>query len=373
MEKESTNFSNFYFSKIDFEDRYIEFISYFFNKFINEFGSKYEDIDLGLPEFMKKEEFDLNNQLISNIETFELVNKNDNYRQIFKIFLMFFRKIKRSEKEFLLPSVINYQNKLVSQIADLLKEGNEDSFPSFSQFIDVFGNEKDYIINNEENINLLQIENDINIRDFDAMKIISFWQNVLDNTNDKKYYIKNDDKKLKDVNLFIRNFQPFHNGHLEVCKKIKEYNQKNIIIIQVNFDELTINKPISIKNSKLMLKEITENFDFVEDFYVVSSYKLYDIINLIKDKYFPVTILSNTKYQNFLIKQKEFNDIFNRYECFNFEFLNIIELMSDKNVKYNSYELRKDIESDNFLKFQKGVPKCLFNLFLSFKEDFKNL
>ena len=143
MEKESTNFSNFYFSKIDFEDRYIEFISYFFNKFINEFGSKYEDIDLGLPEFMKKEEFDLNNQLISNIETFELVNKNDNYRQIFKIFLMFFRKIKRSEKEFLLPSVINYQNKLVSQIADLLKEGNEDSFPSFSQFIDVFGNEKD--------------------------------------------------------------------------------------------------------------------------------------------------------------------------------------------------------------------------------------
>lgn len=200
------------------EERYVSLINRLFVEFIKEYGDKYSDLDIQVPEFLQKPEFDVNLDLINDPTVTEVISKNPNYKEIYRIFINIFRKKKVKVNSNLFTDAM--KTNLLAQIDKLgqVSMGDqlfENYFPSFSEFV---GDDK-------------------NPGYFETYDMA-----------------QNEERKVQKVNLLISEFQPIHKGHLKNAKILTEKNGLPTLFVCVHpgksgkifpFKKETINNALS--------------------------------------------------------------------------------------------------------------------------------
>lgn len=366
---DSLNFKKLVPKGKELEARYLNFICSVFNEFISKMGDKYKDLNFNEPAFMQKKNFDINLDFIKNDKTVELINDNDSYKKLFKIFLASFRKKKKKPNGIFTLEVIKQFNETVDKIHDHLSQGiqvlTESEIPTFGEYKSQRGT---------------YIESD---NDSDVDSFVAFGANVMEDETeetsdveapteskpkdeDKKREV-NTDKGSKKVNIIVGRFQPFHNGHLSMAKDLYDANKHPVVIVIVHpGHNKSGQSPFTIPTIKTMMSNISKDSDgMIKDHCIISRGFIYDVINKLRDlNYEPILWGAGEDRIHDYKKQLELN------------FKRDNELKLGENfqlVKTDRYgsgtEVRKAIENDKFGEFKSLVPKTVQGVYTLLKND----
>ena len=262
------------------DERYISFISDVFSKFLDEYGYKYKGADFQEPEYLKKEEFRLNKNLIRDKRVLGYLEEDAAFESLFKLILNSFRKIKKRAGGIITPGIIEQFNLLVSSIEKRVEEKekskpsiSESELPSFLEFkknnsthkkieyVTEEGNkEDDHFYSFNEFISTLETIDTATKPETEPAKVTK-----------KESSVKEEKSELKDVNLLVGRFQPFHNGHLKMAKVLKEKNDLPSIIAVVHpGHNKSGNSPFNEELvSKYMTNIVNDNPELIQGFFLV--------------------------------------------------------------------------------------------------------
>jgi hypothetical protein len=170
------------------EELYMSLLNNLFVEFIKEYGSKFDDLDIQVPGFLTRPEFDVNSDLIQDQRVIDSITKNPNYKEIYRIFINIFRKRKLKISSPLFTD--SMKANLEAQIQRLQSVAQdsmvyENYFPSFNEFI---GGEQE-----------------------------PGYFETYDSEN-------NEESRTKKVNLLLSEFQPIHKGHIKMARLLTENN-----------------------------------------------------------------------------------------------------------------------------------------------------
>lgn len=239
----------------DYDMRYMKLMNDIFKSFIDKYSFKYEGLSLDVPEYLKRPEFEIEYDLIGDDKILNLVKSNDTFKEIYRILINFFRKVrKKSSSSFFDDKLLNQLNIQIKKIkrivmGDAVYEG---LFPSFGEFIGDSSLDSSYIIEQD-----------------DVVK-----------TGISKV-------KSKEVNVLIGRFQPVHNGHIKAAEALKNKNGLPCVFISV----IKSNRkyPFSERSIRILLEKVQQsNPDLIEDIIIVNRNSIKDILKAIKPKYDPI-------------------------------------------------------------------------------------
>ena len=372
---------------IEPEERYINFVFSVFKSFIYEEGERYLGVDFDKPEYLKSEEFALNKDLIQDTEVISNLDKDDSYIDILQMILNSFRKFKRKPHGFFTDGLVKQFNQLVEEIASYInakrKERIEESLglPSFVWFKKAASR---FSVEYEEDIEPIEetlvsdnsdmILESVNINEEseeDTSEFFSFkdFKKVV-STNKEKKKIKILNESNDKVNVIIGKFQPFNNGHLKMCSRVKKENNLPIFLCVVHpGGDPNNNFPFS---DELVRKAIgslvSENEKMFAGYEIVPSNLLEDAINIVSKKANPASVCIGEKdFENMLL-QREW--IRNKYD------LNGGDIEIFKTPAWSDNNLIRDyIRNGDFQEFKSKVPKSIAVLFNEFNreiQDFEN-
>ena len=357
----------------DTEDqRYISFISDVFAKFLDENGYKYKGADFQEPDYLKKEEFRLNKPLIKDRRVLSYLEADDSYESLFKLILNSFRKIKKRAGGIITAGIIDQFNLLVADIERVVSAKKtakiqESSMPSFMDFkrnnlsskkVEYTTSENDDVANEEEEYDHFYSYNEfiskletIDTKDKPNVEI----------TEDEKpaETDKEKEKKLEDVNLIIGRFQPFHNGHLKMVKKMMEKNNLPSIIAVVHpghnksgkspFDEDLV--------SKYMENVVKESAGKIQGFFMVKRGLLGVIYGKSKELgYLPKAIAAGDDRIDDYKKQSDY------LKKAGGDFPDDLEIVQTSRSSSGT-EVREKLAEEDFLGFKKLVPTGVSSLY----------
>ena len=372
---------------IEPEERYINFVFSVFKSFIYEEGERYLGVDFDKPEYLKSEEFALNKDLIQDTEVISNLDKDDSYIDILQMILNSFRKFKRKPHGFFTDGLVKQFNQLVEEIASYInakrKERIEESLglPSFVWFKKAASR---FSVEYEEDIEPIEetlvsdnsdmILESVNINEEseeDTSEFFSFkdFKKVV-STNKEKKKIKILNESNDKVNVIIGKFQPFNNGHLKMCSRVKKENGLPIFLCVVHpGGDPNNNFPFS---DELVRKAIgslvSENEKMFAGYEIVPSNLLEDAINIVSKKANPASVCIGEKdFENMLL-QREW--IRNKYD------LNGGDIEIFKTPAWSDNNTVRDyIRNGDFQEFKSKVPKSIAVLFNEFNreiQDFEN-
>lgn len=237
----------------DFDKRYVNMMNCIFKDFIKKMAPKYEGLTLDSPEYLKRDEFAVDLDLIGDKEVKKLVVGNDTYKEIYRILINFFNKTrKRVSSGFFTPELIGQLNLQVNKLKNIIMgdEIYESLFPSFNEFV---GNDSDdsYLIG----------------------------EDVFEKKRDTL-------KKAKLVNVIIDEFQPITNAHIKSAERLKEINNHKVVLICVKKGKPTKKAPISANTVKTLLNKVkNEQSDLIEDVKIVNASQIEDIVKALRPEY----------------------------------------------------------------------------------------
>ena len=242
-----------------YEQKYISLVNHIYLEFISEFGEKYIDLDIQIPEFLKREDFNVNFDLIHDKMVTQIIESNPNYKEIYRVFLNMFRKktVRVSSTFFTKPMRAN----LVSQIEKisnvLLGDAvYENYFPTFSGFV---GEERD----------------------------LGYFETFAE--------VPDNERKSKRVNLIISDFQPFHPGHLKSAQKLFDMNGYPCLMVCIHDGSVNKAKPFKQETVKGCLDKVTsQHQSFITGHRMVQDGEVENLLRAIKPDFEPV-IISGTK------------------------------------------------------------------------------
>jgi hypothetical protein len=207
------------------DERYISFMSEVFVRFLDRYSKKYSGTDFEEPDYLKRDEFRLNLDMIKDSRVLKLVKKDDSFEALFKLMLNSFRKIKTRAGGIITPGMKDQLNSLINQIKEHIKKPkkkvNESQFFSFNEF------RKEFIAP----VNYLKEEDDLSDSDEDHFhsydEFISALETI-DTSSPKEVGISevredNEDVSRK-INVIMGRFQPFHSGHLKMARYMMDKN-----------------------------------------------------------------------------------------------------------------------------------------------------
>jgi len=375
---------------IEPEERYINFVFSVFKNFIYEEGERYLGVDFDKPEYLKSDEFALNKDLIQDTEVISYLDKDDSYIDILQMILNSFRKFKRKPHGFFTEGLIKQFNQLVEEIASYInakrKERIEESLglPSFVWFKkvgtrfnvdyeeDVEEVEEKLLSDLLDNTDMLLESEDVKPEnEEDTSEFFSFkdFKKVV-STNKEKKKIKILNESNDKVNVIIGKFQPFNNGHLKMCSRVKKENDLPIFLCVVHpggdpsskfpFSDELVRKAIG--------SLVSENDKMFAGYEIVPSNLLEDAINVVSKKANPASVCIGEKdFENMLL-QREW--VRNKYD------LNGGDIEIFKTPAWSDNNLIRDyIRNGDFQEFKSKVPKSiavLFNEFNREMQDFEN-
>jgi Cytidylyltransferase-like len=314
-----------------YEQKYIDLINKIFIDFLKEYSSKYDGLELEVPEYLKRPEFELDVNLVGDPEVVNLIRKNETNLEIYKILLNFFRKVrKRSNAGFFTPEMISQLNLIVQKIKNIIMGDAvyEGLFPSFSQFI---GAPNDFIALSEEE---------------HAEKI-----------GEKIEPVR--------VNILIGSFQPVTMGHIKAAKALKEKNGEKTVFIAIKGEQSTKKSPFSLLTTRTMLSKVQQEYsNVIEGFRIVPSGQIAEIIKEIRPEYEPILWgttdrrLKDYALQLDYIKKR---DIPLRIS----KDFKLVELPSF----IKSEELLDLIKKSNFEEFKKLTPSSIASEFFNLQKE----
>jgi cytidyltransferase-like protein len=346
------------------ETRYINFICQMFNEFIAKYGDKYKDLKFNEPAYMKKKNFDLNLDFITNDRTIELVNENESFKKLFKIFLASFRKKKKKPNGIFTIELIKQFNGTVDKVQNHLSIGlneSEEVMPTFGEFRMLKGG---YLENEAETE---EVDNEVD--DF-----IEFGQTLKEPAKEdseeepvKQKREVNTDKGSKKVNIIVGRFQPFHNGHLAMAKDLYDINKHPVVIVVVHpGHNKSGQSPFTISTVKTMMSNLKKDSDdIIKDYCIIGKGFIYDVFNKLRElNYEPILWGAGEDRIDDYKKQLELN----------FKRDNELKIGdSFQLVKTDRYgsgtEIRKAIEDGDFGLFKSLVPKTVQGVYTLLKND----
>lgn len=237
------------------DERYISLINQLFRDFIKDYGDKYADLDIQVPEFLTLPEFDVNLNLIGDGRVAEIINSNPNFKEIYRIFVNIFRKKKLKIASSLFTDEMRLN--LLQQIEKLEKVciGDtvyENYFPSFNEFV---GDESE-----------------------------PGYFETYDRQPDEK-------PKVQRVNLIVSEFQPAHNGHVKSARLLKEKNGLPTLLVSVHPGKTSKVFPFKPETVSSILSKITngDSETFAGNRQANSS-NIESILSAVKPDFEPVII-----------------------------------------------------------------------------------
>jgi hypothetical protein len=314
-----------------FEQKYMSIIDQVFKDFINEYSSKYEGLELEIPDYLKRPEFELDMSLIKDLEIISKIKNNETYREIYKILLNFFRRERKKTKaNFFTPELLNQLNLIVQKIRRIIMKDEvyESLFPSFGEFIGAIDNG-------------------------DVLSESEFAETVSK---------KNDPIP---VNILIGSFQPVTNGHLKAAEKLKEANGNRCVFVALKGERTTKMSPFSAKITRSMLARTQQAHpDLIEDVILVPSGQIEEVLEALYPNYKPVLWgSSENKIKDYAlqfeyVKKKK---IPLRLSS-DFKLVQVPEFV-------NSSEVFAAIQGSNFEEFKKLVPKSIVPDFFNLQKE----
>ena len=375
----------------DSEERYISFVFDVFKKFVYEEGEKYIGTDFQKPEYLKSDGFQINKDLIEDSEIVDLLDDDEVYVDILQMVLNSFRKLKRKPHGFFTEGLIQQFNLLVEEIADYInakrKELVEESLglPSFVWFKKI-GSKFNPSLNEEEEIedNVSVIESADTIEPLNESEVNTTENTVDEKSEDEKipeFFSFKDFKKVvsthkekkkikilnennQKVNIVIGKFQPFNNGHLKMCTRLKKENNLPIFLCVVHPGAESSKKyPFSEDLIKKSIGSLTsENDNIFAGYEIVTSDLLEDSINSVVKYANPVSICIGERDFENMVLQREW--IRNKYDLEGGD----IEIYKTPQWANNN-EVRDCIKEGDFQKFRSKVPKSIAVLFNEFTKQ----
>lgn len=363
---ESLNFNKLKPKGRSSEERYLNFICAVFNKFVEEHGSKYLDLNFNEPAYMKKKEFDLNMDMIPNGQTTAYITENPAFKSLFKIFLATFRKKKKRANGMLTNEVIKQFNGTVEKVHNHLSYEivTENEIPTFGEFLTIKGRNieaEEEEQSEQEMQDFLAFKNSL-----DALELDKDTE-VADVPADEK------PKKIKSgrkVNIIVGRFQPFHNGHLSMAKDLFDMNGFPCVVVVVHpGHNKSGNSPFQVSTIKTVLNNLPEETEgLVKDYCFIKRGFIYDAIEKVRELgYEPILWGAGKDRIEDYKKQLELN----------FKKNNELKLSDNFQLvqtdRYGSgTEVRKALSDDSFGKFKGLVPKSVLGAYNLLRTDIEN-
>jgi len=342
------------------DERYISFISDVFAKFLDENKEKYKGTDFEEPSYLKKDDFRLNKNLISDRKVLKYVEEDESFESLFKLILNSFRKIKTRASGIVTSGMIEQLNLLIQDIKEHIKKEkskvNESEFVSFSDFKKEFIPDVDYI--QEESEDEERSENPFFSYDEFISKLETIDSQVKSNTGSLT-----EDAPLdkKSVNVLIGRFQPFHSGHLKMAKKMKEKNKlPSFVVVVYPGHNKSGKSPFNERVIKQYMDAVVrDNPDDLVDYMIVDRGLVGSIINkLVQMGLEPNLIAAGDDRKDYYEKQIEYikrSDLAeNLPKGFDLEIT----------PRFTSgTEVRDKLKSDDYAALKKLLPKSVLNLY----------
>lgn len=358
---------SFEFSGETEDERYISFISDVFFKFLEEYSEKYKSADFQEPEYLKKEEFRLNKDMLKDKRVLKYIDEDESFESLYKLILNSFRKIKKRPGGIITTGIMDQFNDLVTQIEKRVavkkKETvNESEMISFLDFKKKNIKKVDYLTTeSDESQEAPENEDDCF---YSYNEFISALEKVDTTKKPKSRDISEDadeKKELQPVNMIVGRFQPFHKGHLKMAQKLKEKNDLPCIVAVVHPDH-NKSKKSPFKQDlvrRYMEGVIKENPDLIKGFFIVNRGLLGVIYGTAKEHGFLVkTIGAGADRIEDYKKQEEY---LKKHGSDFPEDIQVVE--TPRSV--TATEVREKLKDEDFLGFKKLVPSSVASFYQS--------
>jgi hypothetical protein len=350
------------------DERYISFMSDVFVKFLDEYSDKYKGTDFEEPEYLQKDDFRLNRDKVKDKRVLKYVEKDQAFESLYKLILNSFRKIKTRSGGIVTSGMKEQLNLLIQDIKDYIKKPkkvNESKFVSFGEFRKDLTPQVDYI--QEESEETENVDNPFYSFDEFITKLETIDSEEI--PSDVEMVQEEKKKERTPVNVIMGRFQPFHSGHLNMAKEMKEKNGYPAVALVVYpghnksgkspFDEGTI---------KRYMDAVVNNNDEIESYLIMNRGLLGSgIAKLIDKGYDPILIgagpdrVDDYKKQVDYLKMSDLKD----------QISDKLKLRETPRVMSGT-EVRQALEDGDFSKFKKMVPKEISNLFNDLVTSVKN-
>lgn len=355
------------------DEKYISFISDVFSKFLDEYSYKYKGADFEEPEYLRKDEFRLNRELINDKKVLGYLEQDEAFESLYKLILNSFRKIKKRAGGIITPGIIDQFNALVKEIETKVSVKKptpqilESELPSFMEFKKSnFPSKK---------VEYVTSESDDSKEDDHFYSYNEFITTLetIDNSPKKSEDLKEDvdsdsGKKLEEVNLIVGRFQPFHNGHLKMVKHMKEQNGLPSIIAVIHPGHNRSGKSPFTQDlvSKYMESLTKNNPDIIKGFYMAPRGLLGVLYGRAKELGFKIKSIAagDDRIEDYK-KQADY------LKKAGGDFPEDIEVIETPRSTSGT-EVRKAISDDNFLAFKKLVPNDVSALYNQLQSSIKD-
>ncbi len=354
------------------DERYISFISDVFAKFLEEYGYKYKGSDFQEPEYLKKEEFRLNRDMIKDPRVLKWIGEDDSYESLFKLILNSFRKIKKRAGGIITPGIIDQFNMLVSDIDRAIRKPksarvSESEIPSFLDF--KRNNIKKAPV---DHLTLEGEEADENFEDhfysyndfITALETIDSQEKPKVDTKEiDDNSVKQDQNKkpadLQKVNLIVGRFQPFHNGHMKMIDSLMDKNGLPSIVAVVHpGHNKSGNSPFDSELVSKYMEGLSKDApQKIQGYFIVNRGLLGPICSRAKELgYLPVAIGSGED------RSEDYKKQFDFLKKVGGDFPESIELIETPR-SYNGSDIRNHLDNEDFLAFKKSVPNRISSFY----------
>lgn len=314
-----------------YDEKYVALINAMFKDFIKEYSGKYEGLQLEIPDYLKRPEFDLDKDLIKDAEVVRMLKNNETYTEIYKILLNFLRRNrKKSSSGFFTPELLTQLNLIVNKIRNVIMGDKvyESLFPSFSEFV---GSPTDESILSEKEV------------------------------------AEGSHKKIEStpINILIGNFQPVTMGHIKAAKKLKEKNGNRVILIAIKPEKRNSKSPFSTKLTRSMLEKTKAEYsDLIADIRMISSGQIEEVLENLHPHYKPLLWGTSERRLKDYVLQLDYIKKKN------------IPLRLEKDFKLvqlpsftKSEEVFATIKDSDFSEFKKLVPTSIASEFFNLQKE----
>lgn len=342
------------------DERYISFMSDVFVKFLDEYSDKYKGTDFEEPEYLQREEFRLNRDKVKDKRVLKYVEKDQAFESLYKLILNSFRKIKTRAGGIVTSGMKDQLNLLIQDIKDYIKKKketvNESRFISFGEFRKEIAPQVDYI--QEENDETENSENPFYSFDEFITKLETIDSEKI--PSDVELVKEERKKERTPVNVIMGRFQPFHSGHLNMAKKLKEKNgHPSVALVVYPGHNKSGKSPFNEESIKRYMDAVVSNNEEIESYLIINRGLLGSgIAKLIEGGYDPILIGAGSDRIEDYKKQIDYLKMSDLKNQINDD----IELVETPRTTSGT-EVRNILLSGDFAKFKKVVPKEVANLF----------
>jgi hypothetical protein len=239
------------------DERYVSLINSIYKGFVREFGDKYAELDIKIPDYLTRDEFNVNFDLVKDPEVVDLIETNSNYKEIYRILLNVFRKKNiRIGASFFTQPMKQILHSQINKIMNIVNEDKlfENYFPTFSEFVGTT-DEPGY---------------------FDSFAEVPA-----------------DKRKSKQVNLIVSEFQPITNSHDRIIEKLWAESNTPTVMIAVHPGAKSKRFPISNETvTSTLRKYAAANPEKVAGIFVISEANINRMLSVIKPDFEPISIIA---------------------------------------------------------------------------------